>query len=336
MPEDLPSDHLGSDPVVVLTGASSGIGHATALALARHGARLVLAARGEPGLQAVASECRDLGAEVEVVPTDVTDPDAVERLGEAARARFGHVDAWINGVGVGAVGRFDEVPISLHRRVIEANLMGHLHGAHVALRQFRQRGRGTLVNVVSIGGYAPTPGAAAYGASKAALRGLDEALRAEVADLPGVHVCEVSPTFVDTPGMAHGANRSGHRVSPPPPLLDPREVAAAIVSLLDRPRPRVMLGSVAWPARVAHAVAPDTVASLTWRLMRAALDKAPEAPFTNGNLFEPSVGHEVDGGYRAGRRASRRWPWWVAGAAAVALGAGALAAGRRRRSLLAG
>ena len=83
---------------------------------------------------AVAEACRDLGAEVEVVPTDVTDPEAVERLGEAARQRFGHVDAWINGVGVGAVGRFDEVPLPLHRRVIEANLMGHLHGAWVALR----------------------------------------------------------------------------------------------------------------------------------------------------------------------------------------------------------
>ena len=108
-----------SRPVnVVLTGASSGIGRATALAFARNRARLAIAARGAEALATVADECRALGAEVLVVPTDVTDASAVQALADAAIARFGHVDVWVNNVGVGVVGLFDRTPMEAHRRVI--------------------------------------------------------------------------------------------------------------------------------------------------------------------------------------------------------------------------
>src|SRR5690606_11812847 len=116
------------------------------------------------------------------------------------------------GVGVGAVGLFDETPLAAHRRVVEANLIGHMNGAHAALRHFRKRGRGTLINLISMGGWVPAPYAAAYTASKFGLRGLSESLRAEVSDLPKVHVCDVSPTFVDSPGLRHGANYTGSNI----------------------------------------------------------------------------------------------------------------------------
>ncbi len=291
---------MNMNRVIVLAGASSGIGHATALACARAGAQLVLAARGRAGLAAVAQACERLGADVLVVPTDVANPEDVQRLAHAAIDRFGRFDVWINMVGVGAVGLFDQTPIEAHRRVIETNLIGQMHGAHVALGHFRRRRRGTLINMISIGGWAPSPFVAAYSASKFGLRGLSEALRAEVSGLPEVHVCAVYPTFVDTPGISHGANYTGRSLKPPPPVLDPRTVADAIVSLVRSPRPYVSVGSVAWPARIAHAVAPNLVGAWTMRLIDAALRRADPVASGDGNLFEPSVNTEIDGGHRLG------------------------------------
>ena len=290
--------HPVPTPVVVLTGASSGIGRATAQAFAQRGSRLVLAARERRTLDMVAAECEQRGAAVLVVPTDVTDAAAVAALAAAAIQTFGRIDVWVNNVGVGVVGLFDEVPMALHRRVIEANLLGHMNGTHAALAHFRHRGRGTLINMISLGGWVPAPYAAAYTASKFALRGFTESIRSEVSALPDVHVCAVAPTFVDSPGVGHGADRVGRRMRPPSPMVDPREVARVVVSLADAPRPTVMVGSVAGPARLAHAVAPELTGRLGLRAMEAALARADRQEPHDGNLFQPSVGTAVDGGYR--------------------------------------
>ena len=307
-------------PVVVLTGASSGIGHAAALAFARQGARLVLAARGAEALDKVAAECRLLDADALAVPTDVTDAGAMRALADAAIARFGRIDVWINNVGIGAVGAFDATPIEAHHQVVAANLLGHMNGAHAVLPHFRKRGRGTLINMISVGGWTVAPYAAAYTASKFGLRGFSEALRAELGSLPAVHVCEVYPTFVDTPGLLHGANYSGKRLRPPPPVLDPRRVASALVALSRAPRDVTSIGSVALPGRLAHALLPQLTSRLTVWLTDRALARADPAPVTNGNLFEPSRVHTIDGGYRT--LATRAMPVAVvvlASAAALAL-----------------
>lgn len=267
-----------------------------------------------------------------VVPTDVTDADAVRSLAEAAIARFGHVDIWINNVGVGAVGLFEDTPIEAHGRVIEANLLGHMHGAHAILPHFKSLGRGTLVNMISLGGWVPAPYATAYSASKFGLRGFSEALRAELSGQPHIHVCEVYPTFVDTPGMTHGANYSGSQVRPPPPVVDPRTVAKAIVSLAKRPRARTYIGAPARAGILAHALAPDVLGQTMKWLTDKALQRARPAARTDGNLFEPSRGTGIDGGFRSTRPFH---PAAVAlGAAAAGLGALALAGawvrGRRR------
>lgn len=305
--------------VVVITGASSGIGHATALAFARTGARLVLASRNGDTLALVATACRAAGADAVSVPTDVTQPDAVQALAAKAIRQFGAIDVWVNGVGVGAVGRFDDVPLAAHRRVLESNLLGNLNGAHVALQHFRQRGRGLLVNLISLGGWVPAPYAAAYTASKFGLRGLSEALRAEVSDLPDVHVCDVAPTFVDSPGLSHGANYTGRALRPPLPMVDPRRVADAVVALTAQPRSVTWLGAGALSGRVAHALAPDTLGRAMRWLTDAGLRHASAAPQSEGNLFKPSRGTAIDGGHRK-RMAGQAGLWLALGAMGVAYG----------------
>jgi len=287
---------------VVLTGASSGIGRATALAFAKEGANLVLAARGQQALDELATACEALGAQTLVKSVDVSDAQALRTLVYAAITRFDGIDVWINNVGVGAVGAYDTTPMEVHRRVIESNLIGHMNGAHAVLPHFRTRGRGILINMMSAGGWAPSPFAASYAASKFGLRGFSESLRAELTDLPRVQVCDVYPTFVDTPGMMHSANYTGKQLRPPPPLLlllNPRKVGKAMVALSKSPRPVTWLGSPAWPARLAHALAPQLTAHIAAKLTSMALIKANPAVITDGNLFTPSLGHAVDGGYRA-------------------------------------
>ncbi|WP_353235426.1 SDR family oxidoreductase [Diaphorobacter ruginosibacter] len=289
--------------VVVVVGASSGVGHATAVAFARRGARLVLAARNADTLAPVVTECIAAGSSALGIPTDVTDAQAVRKLADRAVSHYGGIDVWVNAAGVGALGRFDGVPLEASRRVIESNLMGHLHGAHAAIQHFRATGRGLLVNLNSMGGWVGTPFAAAYSASKFGVRGLSESLRAEVADLPHVHVCDVAPTLVDTPGLARGANYTGRRLRVPLPVLDPRRVAQAIVGLAYSAHPRAVtwLGAAALPGRVAHAVSPTFLGRcMNWFGVRSLRHGGP-APVSDGNLYAPSEAGSIDGGIRHAR-----------------------------------
>jgi len=302
--------------VVVITGASSGIGHATAHAFAQHGASLVLCARGAQGLERVAEECRRRGGDAVASPADVTDAAALKTVAQHAIDRFGRIDVWINNAGVGAVGRFEDTPIEAHRRVIETNLIGYVNGAHAALSHFRTTGVGTLINVISVGGWLSAPYAAAYSASKFALRGFGQALRSELSDAPGINVCDVYPGFVDTPGVSHGANFTGRTLKPVPPLLRPETVAARLVELTDRPRAVVAIGSAAWIGRFTRNIAPELRGRLMRPLVDYALSRAHAAPATRGNLFEASVGHDVSGGFR---KPYKTWMFAAGVAGALAL-----------------
>ena len=287
------------DARIVITGASSGIGRATALTLARHGAQLALAARRETPLRDLADECGARGARAIAVPTDVTRPDAVERLAQTAAEILGSIDIWVNNAGVGAVGRFTDTPIAAHRRVVETNLLGYIHGAHAALPYFFSQGQGVLINTVSLGAWVPAPFAVSYAASKWGLRGFSESLAAELVDWPQIHVCDVFPSFIDSPGIQHGANYTGRRLKPAPPVYDPQAVAETIVRLAQRPRRSATVGA---PARLAHlggALAPGLTGWVAMRTMQLYFRRAEQAPMTDGNLFEPvPQGTGVRGGWR--------------------------------------
>lgn len=295
------------EKVVVVTGASSGTGRAIALAFARTGAQLVLAARREQTLAEVAEQCEQAGGTAVVVPTDVTDVTAVQALADAAINFGGRIDVWVNNAGVLAAGTFEETPVSIHDQVIRTNLMGYLHGAHAVLPYFKDQGYGVLINNISVGGYVPTPNAVGYSASKFGLRGFSQSLKGELYKWPNIHICDVYPAFLDTPGVQHAANYTGHYIKPAPPVYDPQRVATTIVALASNPKESVTVGSVAVLLRIATLFAPRLSRRVTALLMDGYLKKAQPLPYTPGNVLLPvAYGTSIHGGWNSQADAQKR------------------------------
>jgi short-subunit dehydrogenase len=277
------------DRVVVITGASSGFGRGVALRLAEGGARLVLAARRTELLEELARECRQRGGQAIAVTTDVARAGDVERLARAAADAFGRIDVWINDAGIGAVGRFDEIPVDDHRRVVAVNLAGVILGSHAALRQFRVQGQGRLVNIASMTGRVPLPYYATYSATKAAVVGLGAALTEELrlAGERDIHVSTLLPYAADTPWWGHAANYSGHE--PTMVLMDPpAKVVDAIVRATIHPKPMIAVGYKAKAFVVLQRLAPGLTLRAAGRVTHDALVGSGPAATTTGSLYEPT------------------------------------------------
>jgi short-subunit dehydrogenase len=286
--------------VVVVTGASSGIGRATALAFAEAGASLVLAARREEALREAAAQCEERGARAVAVATDVRDQAAVERLEQTALERFGRLDVWVNDAAVHLFARFDEAPADLWREVMEVNFFGYVNGARAAIRRFREQGGGTLINVGSVNSAVGAPYASAYVASKFALRGFAESLREELRG-EQIDVCTVMPASIDTPLFQHAANFTGRAAKPLRPIIRPERVAAAIVRCAKRPRREVIVGASGRQLVLAHALAPSLFERLMTRnVEREHFRDEPLEP-TPGNVYEPMPEWTgVTGGWKEG------------------------------------
>ena len=271
---------------IVIIGASSGIGAATAIAFARQGCQLVLGARDRAGLEDIARQCRAAGGHAEIGIVDATDAAAVSQFATAARQALGAIDLWFSDVGIGVVGKYVDVPIADHQRVIEANLVSHMNEAHAVMPVFIEQGHGIWVNMISIGGFITTPYAAAYSASKYGLRGFSEALRGELREHRDIHVCDVYPTFVDTPAVYHAGNYTGARLTYPPGALAPETVADAIVRLARRPRATTAVGAPASALRLAQFANP-VMGRLMNRFMHAWSKQAAQVPDTTGTMYTP-------------------------------------------------
>lgn len=311
------------NPVVVITGASSGIGRATAYAFARCGHDLVLAARRADKLTEVETDCRAAGVRALAVPTDVTREAEVEELARRADEAFGGIDVWFNNAGVGLYGKFEDLPSDAWRRVIETNLFGYVYGAKAALRRFRAQHRGILINNASIAGRVAHPDATAYVASKYAVRGLSEGLRQELLDEPAIHVCAVLPSAIDTPFFQHAANYSGRVLRAMPPVYPASDVAEAVVDLVHRPRREVVVGGFGKIAVAQKQLMPSTMTRISGRAMHAGFFADEPHPATAGALFSPMEDPMgVSGGWRDAEGSggsNSRLPIMAAGLAAAAI-----------------
>ena len=278
MPEQL------DQAVVVITGASSGIGRAAARRLRQSGASVVLTARRGPALEELATE---LVPEALAVPGDVTDPGHLEHVAARAVERFGRIDVWVNNAAVVAFGRFEDIPEDEFERVIDVNLVGYADGARAAHPHLR-RSRGTLVNVCSVNSRVPGPNYSPYIASKFGAWGLTLALRQEWRS-QGIDVGAVLPASVDTPLWSEAANWYGRRAKALAPANDPDRIAKAIVTTAAKPRRQRLAGVGAGAMARGHAIAPRLVERLiaAQSPVNSFEPDRPQPP-TTGNLHEPS------------------------------------------------
>jgi short-subunit dehydrogenase len=285
--------------VVVITGASSGIGRSAAHQLAAEGASLVLAARSADTLEQVRQECRARGAaEVVVRVTDVADREGVDAL-VAEGAALGPVDGVVHCAGVLAYGRFVDVPAEDFDRVLQTNVVGAANVARSALRLFEEQGRGSLVVVGSVLGKIATPYMSNYVTSKWALQGLVRALQIETRAQRGVHVTLLTPGGVDTPIYDQAGSYLGRPGHPPPPVASPEKVAAAAVRALRKPGRDVPVGAVNWLMVTGFRVLPGVFDVLVTPMMQVLGLGRRGADTGPGNVHEPRPEGEAVHG---------RWP----------------------------
>lgn len=272
---------------VVITGGSSGIGRAAAEAFALEGCNIVIAARGQKGLDETVALCHDLEVPALGIQTDVSDAAAVKSLADQALQFNGRIDIWINNAGVMASGRFEDIPAETMEQVVKTNLLGFLNGAHAAIPIFKKQKEGILINNVSVGGYMPAPYSTAYSSTKYGARGMVEGLQGELSDEPNIHIVGLYPGIQRSTGNMHSAKYSGLDFKIPPFSTDPRELAAHMVEAAKNPRKHIVTDGFAAVTKTMYGLFPRPIINTASALMRMMMkDEAPTD--TDGNVNYPS------------------------------------------------
>jgi NAD(P)-dependent dehydrogenase (short-subunit alcohol dehydrogenase family) len=291
----------GTPQTVLVTGASSGIGRATAVELAGRGARLILIARGKAALEATADEVRAAGAaEVLVHPADVVDEDAVTAAVEDAVDRFGRLDAVVHAAQVMAYGTIEEVPRRVFETVVETAVHGTAVVARAVLPVFRRQGEGQLVVVNSLLGQIATPLLGSYIAAKWGQLGLVRVLQQETRDVPGISISILQPGGVDTPIYFQAASWAGSTGRPPPPVYSPQRLGRRVVALLDRPRRQVQAGILNPLITAAFRLVPGVFDVLVGPMIQRLAIANDDVPPTEGNVFASQQdGNATEGRWRS-------------------------------------
>ncbi len=320
--------------VVVITGASAGVGRAAARKFARHGARIGALARGNDGLEAARREVEDLGSEALVVPTDVANADQVESAAAQIEAEFGQIDIWINNAMTSVFSPIKQMTAMEFQRVTEVTYLGYVYGTLAALKRMLPRNRGVIVQVGSALAYRGIPLQAAYCAAKHAIQGFCDSLRCELLhDKSNVQVTMLQMPALNTPQFGWVKSRLPHKAQPVPPIFQPEVAAEAIYFAAHNPRREFYVGLPSVKAIVANKIAAGLLDHILARTGYASQQHdGSEDPNRPNNLWQPVPGdHGAHGAFDA---RARNWSpqWWTSehrgwiAAAVVVLGISGLLA----------
>lgn len=280
--------------VVVVVGASSGIGRNAALQFGSRGAKVVVAARSQPGLESLVEEIRGLGGEATAVVADVTIFEQVKAIADKAVEQYGRLDTWVHNAAVEIYAAFEVTTPEEFKRLIDVNLMGQVHGAMVALPHLKREGRGALIHVTSVEAKRSLPLQTAYAASKHAVNGFLEALRVELMhEKLAISVTEIMPAGINTPLFNKARTKLGVKPMPTPPIYDPSLVAKAIVEAAEHPKREVVVGDAGKLILLAQRISPSLVDAY---MLRTGFDSQytnePKSENAPDNLFEPISGYD--------------------------------------------
>lgn len=294
-----------NEQIIVITGATSGHGLCTAEKAALAGATVMLTARNEGALRAVCSDIRARGGTVDYVAADVGLEADVQRVATETIDRFGGFDTWVNNAGIGIYAAVTDLDLADHRKLFETNYWGVVHGSVVALRHFKERGGGAIINVGSINSDMGSPLLASYNASKHAVKGFTDSLRIEMikAELP-ISVTLIKPSAIGTPFPQHGRNLTGFAARLPRPIYKPQLVADAILDAAQRPRRAVTVGGAGKLQVLGATLVPSLFDRIASSMTHSLIDrKRPVGP-VEGNLHAPRGSEGRVEGEQVGRGVS--------------------------------
>lgn len=298
--------------VVVVVGASSGIGRETALRFAKRGAKVVVSARSEPGLRSLVAEIRRAGGKATAIAADVTDFEQVEAVAARAVQEYGRIDTWIHLASAAIWGTFEQTTPAEFKRIVDVNLIGQAYGASAALPHLRREGRGALIHISSVEAKLSLPLQSAYTASKHGMVGLLEALRLELQhEGTPISVTNVMPSSINTPFFDKARTKLGVKPRPLPPMYQPHIVSDAILYAAEHPIRDIVVGGAGKVGIVAQRVSPRLTDAflrlVAFRLQRTHAPKSEDAPH---NLFEPLEGYDqVEGDFGREARSWSGYTW---------------------------
>ncbi|BAY32084.1 short-chain dehydrogenase/reductase SDR [Nostoc carneum NIES-2107] len=290
-----------SQQVVAIVGASSGIGRDTALKFAQRGAKVVVAARSEPGLKSLVKEIQSLGGVAKYVIADVSDFEQVKAIADQTVAEYGQLDTWVHAAATGMIAPFEKITPEEFARVVDVTLMGQVYGAMAALPHLKQTGRGALIHISSMEGRRSLPLQSPYSSAKHGLEGFLDALRVELQhEQWPISVTSILPATINTPFYNKVATKLGVKPTGVPPYYQPSLVADAILYAAEHPTRDFVVGDAGkildFIQRISPPLADSLLLAIAFQGQRTNEPKSEDAP---NNVFEPITGYDkVEGDFR--------------------------------------